>query len=47
MTVGGYLGESFLGSEHAFEFFMFFGGLNLGLGLGRNAGILKGPEAGS
>ncbi len=36
LTLAGYLCEEFVGSEHAFEFLMFFGGLNLGIGLGGN-----------
>ncbi len=36
LTLAGYLCEEFVGSEHAFEILMFFGGLNLGIGLGMN-----------
>jgi len=36
LALVGFLCEQFLGSEHAFEILMFFGGLNLGLGLGVN-----------
>ena len=36
MAVGGYLAEELIGAEHGFEFLMFFGGFNLGMGLMQN-----------
>ena len=36
MALVGFLGEEVMGGEHAFEFFSFFGGLNLGMGLIHN-----------
>jgi len=44
MTVGGYLCEEFVGSDMGFEFFMFFGGLNLGMGLGFNIKAAQGKS---
>ncbi|MFT7541820.1 MAG: hypothetical protein ACI9K5_002794 [Gammaproteobacteria bacterium] len=45
MTIGGYLGEEFVGAEHAFEAFMFFGGLNLGIGITKNLYERKAQES--
>ncbi len=35
-ALGGYLAEEFVGAEYAFEFFLLFGGLFLGIGYERN-----------
>ncbi len=36
LALGGYLAEEFTGGVHAFETFLLFGGINIGLGAERN-----------
>ena len=46
MALAGFLAEEWTGGEHAFEFFLFFGGLSLGRGVEINrAEFLQRQEA--
>ena len=47
MALGGMLAEDLSGGEHAFESFMFFGGLLLGMGLMNNVHQRKAQQSNS